>query len=148
MFYETATMTVGNPLAQAMLAALSTVPGAKLLTTPTVHLYTAGPVPVVPTTLPAAFTEATFIGYAATALPTLIGPINLPSGEGQGMTADVTFLCTTSGTGQNILGYWIDNTSTDMYYGESFPTPIPIALAGDFLTLNIVLPILTPAKAN
>jgi hypothetical protein len=31
-------------------------------------------------------------GYAAIALPTLIGPVNLPGGEGQGVLAAVNFV--------------------------------------------------------
>ena len=50
--------------------------------------------------------------------------------------------------GQVILGYWCDDGSTTFYSAEAFPNPVPISNPGDFISLDMVFPILTPAAAN
>lgn len=126
-------------LAQAILAALSTRPSAALLTTPTVHLFTALASPISPNTTVANFTEATFSGYAAVTQGTLLGPINLPGFDGYGVHAEADFLATAVvAPGQNILGYWVDNGASTFYYGETFPNPIPISNPGDYISLDVI----------
>lgn len=122
------------------LAALSARPAAALLVTPQVKLLKASIV-LTPTTPLATLTaqEADFTGYAAIALPTLVGPIN-PTVLTTGLTADVNFVVGSSPTvTNNIYGYYVDhNTAADWVLAELFDNPVPMALAGDFLGLAIM----------
>jgi len=131
---------MARTLANALLAALSARPAAALLVTPFVHLYTAGPSPIGPDNLPADFTEATFVGYAAIALPLpLLGPIN-PSANQVAVHEEVNFL---GGAvvlpGEVILGYWVSDQAGgagSLYMVEAFETPVPIVSPGDFVSLD------------
>jgi hypothetical protein len=139
--------TIGRPLAAALLAALSARPGAALLVTPTVHLFTAGPAPISPLNLPADFTEATFVGYAAQVITLpLTGVVNLPQGDGLGVLATVNFLAgAVVSPGENILGYWVDDGATAvLYYAEIFSAPIPIVNVGDFIQIDVMWGLLNP----
>lgn len=140
MFITSATPVMAQPLAEALLAALSLRPSAALLATPTVHLYTAGPSPITPQATPAQFTEATFTGYAPVSMGTLLGPIALPGSDGYGVHVACDFLATPSSSfvTNNIVGYWVDNGSTTYYYGEAFDTPIPISVPTDFVSLELI----------
>lgn len=141
-FVTSQNIVLGRPLAAALLGALSARPAAALLVTPFVHLFTAGPVNITPDNLPADFTEATFTDYAAIALPLpLLGPINV--GDQQlGVHEEVDFLAgAVVPPGENILGYWIDEAAAAgavMYMAELFEQPIPIAVMGDFISLDSV----------
>jgi len=135
-------LVTSRPIAAALLNALSVVPGAALLATPFVHLYTAGPSPLGPLAVPGDFTEATFTGYAATALPLpLLGPIN-GANNFLGKHEEVNFLAgAVVAPGENILGYWVDNAAVggvNLYFAETFATPIPIVNAGDFISLDLI----------
>lgn len=139
-FIQSANITLGRALAGNLLGALSARPAAALLVTPFVHLYTAGPAPITPDSVPADFTEATFVGYAAIALPLpLLGPINLAFSD-LGVHEEVDFLAgAVVAPGENILGYWVDEAAAAgvvMYMAETFTTPVPIAIAGDFVSLD------------
>ncbi len=124
----------------ALLAALSARPAAALFATPNVHLFTNMVTPTAESLL-ADFTEATFAGYVAVALPTLAGPVHLPN-DSQALLAEVNFIGTTvAPPGEAIQGYYItDTTNAILYIAELFGTPIPIANPGDYLTLAIILP--------
>jgi hypothetical protein len=128
--------TIGRTLADALLAALMARPGAALLTTPTAHLYTAGP-QLGPDVVPGDFTEATFAGYADITITAMLGPIN--SGEDVvALHVQVDFVGgAVVPPGETIMGYWIDNGSTTLYLAEEFQTPIPIAQVGDFLSIDV-----------
>jgi len=135
----------GRPLSAAMLAALNVAPGAALLVTPFVHLFTAGPAVILPTSVPGDFTEATFVGYAATALTLpLLGPIQIDNAD-LARHNEVDFLAgAVVPPGENILGYWVDEAAAAgavMYMGEVFETPIPIAVLGDYISLDVAFPI-------
>jgi hypothetical protein len=135
-------LVTSRPIAAAMLNALSTVPGAALLVTPFVHLYTAGPTPITPLAVPGDFTEATFTGYTSQALPApLLGPIN-GANNVLGKHEEVNFLAgAVVAPGENILGYWVDNAAaagTNLYFAETFATPVPIAALGDFISLDVI----------
>jgi hypothetical protein len=148
-FIQSQVQTIGRPLADAMLAALSARPASALLTTPTVHLFTAGPSTITPLNLPADFTEATFAGYAAATLTLpLLGPINLPNGDGFGVHNEVDFLGgAVVSPGETILGYWIDDGATAvLYYAELFAVPVPIVNPGDFISLDVVYGLLDPSS--
>lgn len=142
MFVKSQNPVMGRPLAEALLSALDTVPLAALLVTPKVHLFTAGPNPITPASLPANFTEATFAGYAVQALTLpLLGPIN-GSGQVIGVHNEVDFLAgAVVAPGEIILGYWVDElvaAGTKMYYGELFAVPIPIVNPGDFVSIDMI----------
>ncbi len=135
-------LVTSRPIAAALLAALSARPAAALLVTPFVHLYTAGPSPLTPLAVPGDFTEATFTGYAAVALPLpLLGPIN-GSNYMLGVHEEVNFLAgAVVAPGENILGYWVDEAAAggaNLYYAETFDVPISITTAGDFISLDVV----------
>jgi len=139
-FITSHNIVFGRPLAALLVARLSVGGAAALLVTPFVHLFTAGPSPITPLTLPADFTEATFVGYAPIALPLpLLGPVNLAFDD-LGAHEEVDFLAgAVVPPGENILGYWIDEAAVGglvMYLGETFEDPVPIALAGDFISLD------------
>lgn len=144
-FLQTVNPTYGRPLSAALGGALSVVPGAALLTTPHVHLFTAGPAPITPANLPADFTEATFVGYAPTvlALP-LLGPLQFDTDD-LGWYNDADFLAgAVVPPGQSILGYWVDEAAAGglkLYMGEIFAAPVPIANIGDFINLDLLFAI-------
>lgn len=133
---------LARSIAAAMLSALDAIPAAVLLPTPFVHLYTAGPAPITPDSVPGDFTEANFVGYASIALPTpLIGPINVGF-DILGVNEEVNFLAgAVVPPGQNILGYWVSSqagAAGNFYLGETFADPIPISVAGDFISLDVI----------
>lgn len=140
MFITSVNPVMAQALAEAILAALSLRPSAALLATPTVHLYTAGPSPITPQATPGEFTEATFSGYSAVSMGTLLGPILLPGPDGYGVHVACDFLATPASpfVPNTIVGYWVDNGSTTYYYGEAFPTPIGIAVPTDFISLELI----------
>jgi len=128
--------TVGRVLADALLASLMARPAGALLTTPTVHLFTAGP-ELSADTVPGDFTEATFVGYSDATITAMLGPIN--SGENTvSLHVQADFLAgAVVAPGQTILGYWIDNASTTLYLAEYFAAPVPIATLGDYISLDV-----------
>lgn len=138
MFAQSQAPTLMNTLVAALLACLSTRPAAALLTTPTLHLFTAITGSINPNSTVSQFTEADFIGYAAVTLDSFSGPVNLPAGNGQGLFGEGLFIAGSGIVypGQSILGYWIDDASTTLYLAEQFATPIPIVRPGDFLDLD------------
>jgi len=142
MFVQSSSIVLGRPLVEALLSALDTVPLAALIVTPFIHLFTVGPTPITPLSLPADFTEATFVGYAAQAwnLP-LLGPINVDSVT-LGVHGEENFLAgAVVPPGEMIAGYWIDEAAAGgvvLYMAELFAAPIPIAVAGDFISLDAI----------
>jgi hypothetical protein len=140
VFFQSSAPTLSQiNLLEPMLAALSARPAAALLTTPTVHLFTAGPSPISPTQVPSDFTEATFIGYAAVVLASLLGPIITPSNTCEGVFNNANFIAGAIVGSQTILGYWVDNGSTEFYLGEYFPSPALIVSPGDFVDLAVII---------
>lgn len=141
--------TAANPvlaqsLVDALLGTLTSAPGAALLTTPTVHLFTAGPALITPSTVVADFTEATFVGYLEQALGLIASPINLPNGNGRGRISVTTYVAGAGivAPGETVLGYWIDNNGSTFYCGERFASPVAFESGGDFLELLAILPVL------
>lgn len=122
-----------------MLAALSAIPGAALFVTPKVLLYTAGPA-ITPDADPSAFTEATFTGYAKQAV-TLAGPVLISPGV-VGMVAQVRFICTAVTAGTSVcIGMLVTNGTTAFYSGEPFGSNFNIGAPGDFLDIDLILPL-------
>lgn len=150
--FKSQSVIYGLPLEVALLDAFMARPAAALLTTPYIHLFTAAPSIINGSTLPSAFTEATFTGYAPVSITALLGPITLDSNDGIAMHQVADFIAgAVSGGGQTILGYWIDNANTAgtiLYTAETFPTPIPIVAEYDYITVDYYLPILNPMSAN
>lgn len=141
---QTRNPVLGRPLVDALLDALSVVPGAALLVTPKVHLFTAGPTPILPTSLPADFTQATFAGYAAAALALpLLGSIQIDPND-LAQHNEVDFLAgAVVAPGETILGYWVDEAVAGglvLYMAEIFETPIPITQVGDYISLDVAFP--------
>lgn len=146
MYVQTQSLTLSTTLVDALLAALSARPAAALLTTPTVHLFTATSTPLSPSSATTDFTEATFPGYAAVVMGTLLGPVNLPNRDGRGLHVECDYLAgAITYPGETILGYWIDDGATAFYGGEVFADPITLVNPGDFLSLDLMWPSLTPA---
>lgn len=148
-FVRSALITYTEALVAALLAAFSARPSAALLQTATCHLYTASSAPISPQSTVSQFTEASFAGYAPVVMSPLIGPINLPSGEGMGVHVEADFLCTSTATpGYNIIGYWVDNGATVLYAAESFASPIPIVFLGDFVSLDVIFGVDNPVNVS
>lgn len=142
MFISSHNLVISQAIADALLAALSARPAAALLITPFVHLWTAGPATILPSAVPADFTEAAFVGYAASALALpLVGPINV-DGETIGVTESNTFIGgAVVPPGEMIAGYWIDEAAAagvNLYFAERFVSPVPIAVIGDFVSLDFI----------
>lgn len=126
---------------QAMLSVLDAIPVAVAMPTPFVHLFTVGPAPITPDSVPADFTEAAFAGYAAIALPTpFLGPINVEP-DLQGVHEEVDFIAgAVVPPGEMIAGYYVTSQAAaggNFYLGETFVAPIPIAAVGDFISLDV-----------
>jgi hypothetical protein len=122
-----------------MLSALTTVPGAALLTTPKVRLF-KGATPVSSDSLIGSFTATAFTGYADQAL-TLSGPVNY-GGSQQAMVGTVNFVMagTVTPVADVADGYVLTNGTTAFYGGERFSATVAFNQLGDFVTVNVVLP--------
>jgi len=124
-----------------MLAALSTVPLAALLTAPKVRLLGSA-ISIDQDTPMSALTsaEATYTGYVAVALPALVGPVNSVPGM-EALFGSVSFVAPSPLTVTGILyGYFVDGVAGATWaIAESFPSPFPFALPGDFLDLDLLL---------
>src|SRR5258708_629207 len=139
MYYRTRQWTYKTAILDGMLAALGTRPAAALLTTPSIVLYTVGPVPTPAMDL-ANYTMATFRGYAAD-LITLTGPVIL-GGNDMGMIGTVNFAVTAgSPLTDTLLGYLLTDGVTALYGGEAFPAPITVSGVGSFLQIDVVIPL-------
>lgn len=149
MFVSSLTPVLSETLVAALLAALNTRPGAALLATPTLHLYSSVSGPISPASTVSQFTECTFTGYAAVTLSSFVGPILLPNNLGYGILGVGNFLAgSVTPPGQSAVGYWIDDGSTALYLAEQFAAPVPFVSLGNFLELSVIFPIMTPARAQ
>lgn len=138
MFLQSMLPIWGNFIAAYLLNALTTVPGAKAIVTGEIHLFTATSGPITRASLPAQFTEAAFTGYAAVATTGGGSIVNLPSGDGQGIINTANFVCTTTGAGESILGYWVQDAAGNLILAELFANPVPIVNSGDFVSLDVI----------
>jgi hypothetical protein len=143
MFLQSKSPVLSRELVQAMLTALKTDPGAVLLLTPFVHLFTAVTGAITPDMVPADFTEAAFTGYA----PVSMTPINGPSTINANTLAMYSAAGFTGGAvtppGEVILGYYVtddDTAPTKIYMAEQFAESVAIAAEGDFLSLDLIFP--------
>jgi hypothetical protein len=140
MFY-----TSKGPIWQAvvlddMLKALTTLPTGALLATPKVELFTAGP-QFTGRDLWTNYTRCTFAGYAAVAA-VVTAPGNLKNSD-QAVIVNAHFEAAgVLATSETAVGYMLSDATANVYLGEFFDTPIPFAVAGDFLDLDVVLPLI------
>jgi hypothetical protein len=143
----TQVFTYARPVVNAMVSALKTVPGGALLTTPKVRLYASGG-PVTPDAALADFTATAASGIADLAL-TLTGAVN-EANNTQAMVGTCTFLSTTTGTyvSGTAEGYVITDGTSAYYGGEQFSAPVNFGTNGDYLTLDVVLPVNCSEAAN
>jgi len=144
-FVQSRNPVFARTVADDLLAALSVRPAAAKLVTPFVHLFVTGPGAITPDFVPGDFVEASFVGYAAAALALpLVGPINADAAH-DGVHNEVDFLAgAVVAPGEMILGYWIDDSAaapTTQYLAEVFETPIPIAVIGDYISLDVLFAI-------
>lgn len=141
MYWKTQKATYSRALIDALLAALSTVPGAALLATPKVLLWTDGPT-ITPDWDPADYTEATFSGYAAATVTLSVASVNI-GGTDQARVATVTFVAATGGPiADTCNGYaLVDTTKAIPYMIERFPTGFAFGAIGDFLQIDLIVPL-------
>jgi hypothetical protein len=149
VYWKTQKATFARDLVRALLAALSAAPTDPLLATPKLILFTDGPTPT-PDFDPSAYIEPTFHGYTAAAV-TLSAPVNI-GGTDQACVATVNFVATTGGTiNDTCNGYMlVDTTKAIPYMIELFANPITFGAVGDFLQLDLIVPlpmIYTPTVA-
>lgn len=135
----TQNFTWARAIVNDMLEALATRPAAVLFTTPTLVLYSDGPLPT-PDSAVADYTTATASGVTATAV-TLTGAVNMP-GNVQAMIGHADFLSTTTATytAATAVGYLLTNGTSAYYGGEQFQAPVNFGANGDVLSLDLVLP--------
>jgi hypothetical protein len=138
-FVVNPTVVLMEGVVDGILGALTVVPGAALILTPTVRLYDLPRLPNPVTDTPADYHEATFHGYAAAAL-TLGAPVNAGS-SGRLVQADVNFILTApAGGGATIYGAYLTNGAGDTLYAVMpFAEPAILAVAGDQLSLDAVI---------
>lgn len=142
MFRQSTTTYWGQALVDALLNALSVVPGAALLTAPEAHLVFQATTPLDQDYDPAnlATDECSFDGYAAAALPALSALGNYPP-ISRGKHAEVDFVAgaAIAEPGQTAIGYVVTNgAGTALYLAETFVAPVPFGSPGDFLSLDVI----------
>lgn len=140
MYWKTQQATYSRALTRAFLAALTTIPGAALLATAKIMLWTDGPT-IGPDFDPADYTEPTFNGYAAAAV-TLAAPVNI-GGTDLARIGSVDFVATSGGPIDDTCnGYaLVDTTLAIGYLIERFPNPISFGAIGDFLQIDLIVPL-------
>jgi hypothetical protein len=139
MFLRTQFLQATTALIDRVLATMvAAVPPRVLDINSTVHLYKVGPA-LSPTMVLADFIEAAFTGATAITLATILGPINLPGG--QGLHKELDWLCTAlPAPAESILGiYIVDVDGITLLAAEQFAIPVPIAAIGDALSYDLIL---------
>jgi len=146
--YRSVTVVIGNPIAGAILGALSTRPAGALWATPKVRLFNSPGVNPTPTTALSVYTaaETGFSGYTAGGeVPTFSGVVNLTP-TSQGIVANCTYVATTATpfVPDNLYGWWADD-GTNPVLAEKFNGGAVIAIGnpGDWLDLQIAFPVNT-----
>lgn len=143
MYYQTQNFVYNRTFMDNLLKAFSTIPAAKLIATPTLCLLTGSPPNITPDTLLSdlAAAKANFSGYVD-GTPPLTVPVRLSSGA-EAAIGSSTFVATTASpfVSNVIVGYYLTD-GTNLVGGELFPsgTVLPIAFAGDFVEIDLVLP--------
>jgi len=140
VYWNTKVFTWMNAIVVAFLTALGARPAAALLLTPTCVLFTDGPAPGSSTDI-ADYTVGGSSGYADVAL-TLSSVLNFPNGA-RGLIANALFTgdSTSPFVGATYIGYLITDGTTAIYGGELFDDPLPISASGDWIEVDVVLPL-------
>jgi hypothetical protein len=142
--YTSNRVVFGQAFANTIMAALNTLPAAKLINAAKLRLsQQAGFNPTPLSTIAAlAANEATFTGYTPGGYAFAATPVVNLSPNAQGTATVVIIQATGSTTGNTITGYWIDD-GTNMIMAEAFPagTSVIFAASGDFLELVVQIPI-------
>jgi len=140
MYWQTKSFVFLRSLVAAFLGALITRPAGALTTTMTVFLFTDGPAPGTSTDI-TDYTLGGSSGYVAVA-PTFSGVINLANGN-IGILGSALFVGddTDPFVPATYLGYLVTNGTTTIYGGESFDEPMGIGADGDFIEVDVVVPL-------
>ncbi len=141
MFRTTQEMTYTETIAKAMVDGRTTLPVAAPFALTDVQLYTNVFTPS-PQMVIGDFTEATFGGYAAVAALVWLGPVNINPTK-YAMQVTVNFLATDPiGTPETVLGYYmVDAGGVVVRAAEEFVDSVSFAEGGDFLSLDLILPL-------
>lgn len=139
-YWKTQRATYSRALVRALLAALSVAPDDPLFATPKIALWVDGPA-IGPDFDPADYTPPTFNGYAAAAI-TLSAPVNI-GGTDLARIGSVNFVATSGGPiDDSCNGYMVvDTTLAVGYMIERFASPINFGAIGDFLDMDLILPL-------
>jgi hypothetical protein len=90
------------------------------------------------------FTEAAFTGYAAVVLTAaMLTPIITGPGI-KSLHGNIDFIASGSPTPETIFGYYVTSPGaapTTMSLAERFTNPVPIAVAGDAVILELNVPV-------
>jgi hypothetical protein len=140
MYWQTKVFTWLASMIEAFLTALTARPAAALLTTPTVVLFTAGPAPGESSDI-ADYTLGGSSGYEAVT-PVFSPVLNFPTGA-KGLLGSALFVGdnTDPFVSAVYIGFLVTNGSTTIYGGELFDEPIPIGKEGDWIEVDVVLPL-------
>jgi len=144
--YVTKTPVYGKAFMDTVLGAMKTLPGAALIVGAKVRLSKdPGFSPSPQSTIAAlAASECDFTGYPAGGDAVAVGTLHNLSPNSDGFIQDALF--SGSGgppfTGGSAYGYWIDD-GTNVIMGEAFGSagPINITVAGDYIELDLRLPL-------
>ena len=111
-----------------------------------VHLFVSGPGTITPDTVPADFTEASFVGYAVKNIAAVDWVQALLSPNGNAVCGQA-ILSWVGGAivapGQTVHGYYVTNTAnTGLLFSEQFTDPVFFVAPGNFLNLTVQQPLL------
>lgn len=133
---------------QVLIDALLAATPGPLFTAGTCGLWTAATGTLSWNMVFADLTEAAFGGYAPVSPLTWSSSVLLPNGAGLGRTANALFQAdaTIVLPGEVILGYYVSNAAVDLYIVEQFDDPVPFSRDGDFLDLQVMFALNSPAE--
>lgn len=143
MYMQTQTLTYSRAFMDALLGAMTVVPGAALLAAFKVRLLKVGVGVITPDTVIGDLTayEADYSGYVA-ATPTLAGPVRLSNSD-EGLIVSVPFIAGVASpfVPNTIAGYFL-SVGAVFVAGELFAPagPVPLGYPGSFLDLNLCVP--------
>lgn len=141
MFYRTLTWIYTKTLLSALVTTLFSRPATALILTAKVRLFSGATVPTENSVL-ADFTTVAFSGYLDQNV-TFNYPLNTGPNQ-QACIADALFVGNSASpfTGDTVTGYVLYDGNVTLYGAERLTAPIPIAAPGDFVNLELVLPVM------
>jgi len=107
----------------------------------TVGLFTAGPLPITPSSVLADFTAATFPGYAVVTTTTWSDAYLSQAGRAQITSMIISFTGGAVVSGETILGWYAyrEDTPDELAFADYFDDPVFINEPGDGVTFIINL---------